>query len=118
MLIDPRLLARVHGNMIKNAVEATPEGERVTIGCEDRGRHVAFVVSNPTVMPEKVSLQIFQRSFSTKGEAGRGIGTYSIKLLGETYLGGRVSFTSRDPEGTTFTLVVPKVRLGELAGEE
>lgn len=65
-------------------------------------------------MPEQVRLQVFQRSFSTKGEPGRGIGTYSIKLFGETYLGGRVSFSSQEPEGTTFTLVVPKVRLDPL----
>ncbi|NLS95049.1 MAG: HAMP domain-containing histidine kinase [Planctomycetaceae bacterium] len=114
LLIDPRLLVRVLGNMIKNAVEATPRGGQVVLCCEDMGRQVAFRVSNPTVMPEQVRLQIFQRSFSTKGEPGRGIGTYSIKLFGETYLGGQVSFSSQEPEGTTFTLVVPKVRLDSL----
>ena len=118
LLVDPRLLARVLGNMIKNAVEATPKGGRVVLECEDLGRQVAFHVNNPTVMPEKVRLQIFQRSFSTKGEPGRGIGTYSIKLFGETYLGGQVSFTSEEPEGTTFTIVVPKVRLDTLVAAE
>ena len=34
--------------------------------------------------------RIFQRSFSTKAERGRGLGTYSMKLLGEGYLHGRV----------------------------
>jgi signal transduction histidine kinase len=111
LLSDARLLNRVLGNMIKNAVEATPPGEQVTIRCEDQGRQIAFSVHNPTVMPEHVKLQVFQRSFSTKGEAGRGIGTYSIKLFGETYLGGEVSFVSEEPHGTTFTFVVPKVHL-------
>lgn len=118
LLTDPRLLARVLGNMIKNAAEATPRGGRVVIRCEDQGRQVAFHVDNPEVMPEEVRLQIFQRSFSTKGQAGRGIGTYSIKLFGETYLGGQVSFTSHEPCGTTFSIVVPKVRLDALAGAE
>ena len=118
LLVDPRLLARVLGNMIKNAVEATPQGGRVVISCEDMGRRAAFRVTNPTVMPERVRLQIFQRSFSTKGEEGRGIGTYSIKLFGEIYLGGQVSFTSQEPEGTTFSIVLPKVRLDTLGGEE
>ncbi len=117
LLTDPRLLARVLGNMIKNAVEATPPGGQVLVRCDEQGRQVAFYVSNPVAMPEKVRLQIFQRSFSTKAETGRGIGTYSIKLFGETYLGGQVSFTSQDPDGTTFTFVIPKVRLGGLAGE-
>ena len=38
-------------------------------------------------MPDEVKAQIFERSFSTKGR-GRGIGTYSIKLLTERYLEG------------------------------
>jgi sensor histidine kinase regulating citrate/malate metabolism len=54
-------------------------------------------------MPVDVQLQIFQRSFSTKGN-GRGIGTYSIKLLTEQYLNGKVSFVSNESEGTRFSL--------------
>jgi hypothetical protein len=33
-----------------------------------------------------------------------------MKLLGERYLGGKVEFVSRAPEGTTFTLKVLKKR--------
>lgn len=57
-------------------------------------------------MPDEVKLQIFQRSFSTKGR-GRGIGTYSIKLFTEKYLEGKVSFTSKEGEGTVFTVELP-----------
>ncbi len=49
---------------------------------------------------------MFQRSFTTKGE-GRGLGTYSMKLLSERYLNGRVEFTSSPEHGTTFTAVYP-----------
>ena len=73
-----------------------------------RGDEVLFSVHNEQVMPEDVQIQIFQRSFTTKGQPGRGVGTYSMKLFGERYLGGRVSFVSRTPDGTTFTLVLPK----------
>ena len=51
-------------------------------------------------------MKIFQRSFSTKGE-GRGLGTYSMKLLTERYLGGRVSFTTSADEGTIFKVALP-----------
>jgi signal transduction histidine kinase len=105
---DQRLLMRVLGNMLKNGLEATPSGQAVTMDCLEQDDKVRFAVHNPTVMSEEVQLQIFQRSFSTKGQTGRGIGTYSMKLLGERYLGGRVEFASRAPEGTTFTLTVPK----------
>jgi sensor histidine kinase regulating citrate/malate metabolism len=52
-------------------------------------------------VPE-ISNRLFQRNFSTKSEAGRGIGTYSMKLFGEKVLGGKVSFTSSEEDGTLF----------------
>ena len=107
---DACLLRRTLGNMIKNALEATAEGGVVTVGCETRGNQVLFHVHNASAMPEKVQLQIFKRSFSTKNEPGRGIGTYSMKLLGERYLGGKVSFSSDEASGTTFMLSVPRKR--------
>lgn len=110
---DRRLLMRVLGNMLKNGLEATPPGETVTLECLEQEREARFTVHNPALMPEQIQLQIFQRSFSTKGQAGRGVGTYSMKLLGERYLQGRVEFTSRDPEGTTFGLAIPKKLPGE-----
>jgi len=105
---DGQILRRILGNLVKNALEATPRGGTVTLSCTDDGGRVTFGVTNPGVMPAKVQLQIFQRSFSTKAGTGRGIGTYSVKLFGERYLKGKVAFTSREPEGTTFTLSIPK----------
>jgi len=107
LLTDPTLLSRVLGNLVKNALEASRKGETVVLSYapgEDGGG--MFMVNNPAVMPRDVQLQIFQRSFSTKG-SGRGIGTYSIKLLTERYLGGKVSFTSTGEEGTTFFIELP-----------
>jgi sensor histidine kinase regulating citrate/malate metabolism len=57
-------------------------------------------------MSQEIQLQIFQRSFSTKGEA-RGIGTYSIKMFTEQYLGGKVSFVSNPTEKTVFSISLP-----------
>jgi len=53
-----------------------------------------------------VQLQVFQRSFSTKGP-GRGIGTYSIRLLVSRYLRGTVDFESSKEQGTTFRVHLP-----------
>jgi signal transduction histidine kinase len=105
-LTDPTLLGRVLGNMLKNALEASAPGDTVTLSCARGGDRVAFSVHNPTYMPRKVQLQVFQRSFSTKG-AGRGLGTYSMRLLSEQYLGGRVTFTSSPDDGTTFVAIYP-----------
>ncbi len=103
---DPILLGRVLGNMLKNALEASSPGDSVTLGCVCTDEAVSFSVHNPGAMPESVQLQIFQRSFSTKG-AGRGLGTYSMRLLSEGYLNGKVTFESSPEKGTTFTATYP-----------
>lgn len=106
MLTDPTLLKRVLGNMVKNALEASKPGEIVTMGCDRFGGYVRFWVHNPAFMPRHVQLQIFQRSFTTKGN-GRGLGTYSVKLLSERYLKGRVTFRSSSQQGTVFIGLYP-----------
>ncbi|MBI2428162.1 MAG: HAMP domain-containing histidine kinase [Ignavibacteriales bacterium] len=108
---DERLLKRIVGNLIKNALEAVPEQSTVTIGCRRREDEVQFWVHNPSVIPYEVQLQMFQRSFSTKG-TGRGLGTYSVKLFTERFLQGRVSFVSNQDDGTRFTITVPTTIFG------
>jgi signal transduction histidine kinase len=103
---DRTLVRRVLGNMVKNALEATQAGGLVTLSCRRRAGMVEFGVHNSGFMPRSVQLQVFQRSFSTKG-AGRGLGTYSMKLLTEQYLNGQVSFISDEAQGTTFFASLP-----------
>ena len=106
---DKTLVERVLGNMLKNALEATLAGGTVTLGATRTEDRVRLWVHNDGCMPRSAQLQIFQRSFSTKG-AGRGIGTYSMKLLSERYLGGTVAFTSTPADGTTFYAEYPLTR--------
>jgi K+-sensing histidine kinase KdpD len=98
---DRILFNRVLTNMVRNALEATSEGGKVKISVKDSIDKVRFEVLNSQVMNEEVQHQVFQRSFSTKG-AGRGTGTYSIKLLTENYLKGTAGFVSSDDIGTMF----------------
>jgi signal transduction histidine kinase len=104
---DPALLSRVLANLVKNALEASAAGDTVTVNCRRLEDLVEFTVHNPAVMTPEVRRQVFQRSFSTKGH-GRGLGTYSVKLLTERYLGGTVAFRSAEGEGTTFRARYPR----------
>lgn len=105
---DPVLLRRVLINLVKNALEAIDDGGTVTLGSYIDADSVCFTVHDAAVIPPDVQLQVFSRSFSTKG-SGRGLGTYSIKLISEKYLHGRVSFISNAEKGTLFTIRYPKV---------
>ena len=107
---DATLLRRILGNMVKNALEASPEGYTVTLGVDKCAAGFNFWVHNATVISASYHQRIFQRDFSTKG-SGRGLGTYSMKLLGR-FLSGDVSFESSPEGGTRFTLSLPDVYPG------
>ncbi len=104
---DPCLLQRVIGNMLLNALEASEPGDEVRLGFNAEGRGVSIFVWNRQAIPGDVQLRVFQRFFSTKEGQGRGLGTYSMKLLGEEFLGGKVAFRSSTREGTTFSIELP-----------
>jgi signal transduction histidine kinase len=107
IVTDDSILRRVLDNMTRNALEASKPGETIHIGCRTVGDEVEFRVHNAGVMPEPVQLQVFQRSFSTKG-LGRGLGTYSMKLLSERYLKGSITFHSATGDGTSFIARYPR----------
>ncbi len=104
---DISLLLRVLCNMVINALEATDENGEIKIWLEHDGDCLSFCVWNEQEIAEDVATRIFQRNFSTKEQSGRGIGTYSMKLLGERILNGKVSFTTSKTEGTIFRFTYP-----------
>lgn len=101
-------LARVVGNLVKNALEASREGELVHVRVAASPAEVEIRVHNRAVMPEAVQAQIFQRFFSTKASSGRGLGTYGVRLLVTRVLGGSVRFESTPEGGTVFIVTLPK----------
>jgi signal transduction histidine kinase len=104
---DPELLSRVVLNMAVNAVEASFTGEVITLSARREGSRMCFQVHNPGEIPEEHRSRIFLRSFTTKGTAGRGLGTYAMKLFGESILHGEVGFDS-GKDGTTFWIRVDR----------
>lgn len=100
---DAVQLSRCVGNLVKNALEASAPGEQVTLRLLEVDDGVCIEVHNSATMPPAVQAQVFQRFFSTKSASGRGLGTYSVRLLITRYLNGTVAFVS-DESGTTFSI--------------
>lgn len=117
-LSDSGLLRRVIGNMVKNALEAVDSGSVVTMNAIEENEAIIFNVQNQGVIPAGVQGEIFHRSFSTKG-IGRGLGTFSIKLITEKYLGGQAFFRSDESFGTLFSVripLIPENKLNKVVG--
>lgn len=108
MLTDKRILYRIIENLVKNAVEASPENGIVKIKTQAKGERALFTISNQGSISMAVAHQIFKKSFSTKGK-GRGLGTYGVKLFTENYLQGKVWFDSSQEDGTNFYIELPLV---------
>lgn len=105
---DRALVNRVLHNMVKNACEAEAgSGSTITVRGRACDGKVVYSVHNDSVMPDSIKSRVFIYGNSTKG-TGRGLGTYSMKLIGENYLGGRVWFRSEEGFGTEFYFELAK----------
>lgn len=110
-LSDEAILSHVLNSLVRNAFDASSRGMVIALGCAAEQQAVVFRVQNSTAMTEDVQLQVFQRSFSTRGP-GRGTGTYSVKLLAEQYLAGKAGFRTSGSDGTTFYVRLPSALPG------
>lgn len=104
---DLPMLLRVLTNMLINAFEADNRTADVEVQVRCHQKRLEFRITNSAVIEAAIARRIFQRNFSTKQAFGRGLGTYSMKLIGEQLLGGRVSFESSPATGTCFFFSLP-----------
>ncbi len=97
-------------NLLKNAIEASPEGEAVTVTIEqssDGSKGMLLRVHNHGAVPESVRQNFFHK-YSTAGKTGGlGLGTYSARLMARVQEGS-IEMRTSESEGTTLT-----VRLAE-----
>ncbi len=119
----PAELRQVFTNLLTNAAEASPRGETVQVHTQPilgtspadpttarvPGIRVTVEDHGPGVAPE-VQRQLFQPFFSTKGEAGTGLGLWVSKGIVEKHGGTIELVSSTDPEhhGTTVSVFLPR----------
>jgi PAS domain S-box-containing protein len=104
----PAALSEVLTNLILNAMDAMPEGGRLTIATRHTpGRDVQVTVADTGIgMPETIRQRIFEPFYSTKGEGGSGLGLSMAYSIVRRH-GGEIHVDSEPGTGTTFALTFP-----------
>ena len=104
---DPQLLKRVLINLVTNAVQAMPDGGKLTISAQvnRQGQAVVTVEDTGVGIPEKIKPQIFTPLFTTKPR-GQGFGLAVCKRVIEAH-GGSINFESQEGKGAKFTIQFP-----------
>ncbi len=110
---DPFLFRQIVFNLIKNALQASPNGGRIWISM-DGGSSKGFTLSvsdDGPGIPDNVGQKLFTPFYTTKTN-GTGLGLATVKKLTELH-GGKISFKNRLGGGAVFTVEIPGVKEGE-----
>jgi len=111
MLLDQEQLRRVFLNIILNAIQAMPEGGKMTIQTSRHDDSVRIGFTDTGVgIPKENMPKIFTPLFSTKAK-GIGLGLTICKQIVEAH-DGNITVKSKVGEGSTFTIELP-IRLDE-----
>lgn len=103
-LIEDMLL-----NLVKNAVEASPERSDVAISCRIAQDLLRVEIHNQGVVPESIRNRFFDKYVTAGKSHGTGLGTYSAQLIAKAH-GGHIEFSSSMPKGTTVAVILPHPR--------
>ena len=93
-------------NIFHNSVEAMPDGGRLTVRTGVDGPMLGLTAEDTGCgMPEDVRERVFSPFFTTKRE-GSGLGLVIARRIANDH-GGRLSFESKEEEGTRFHILLP-----------
>jgi len=105
---DSDYLNRILYNLVTNAVQAMPQGGKLTIHVYKEANDFIITVKDTGVgIPKAIQSKMFTPMFTTKSK-GQGFGLPVVKRMTES-LGGTVSFESEEGKGTTFTIHLPQI---------
>lgn len=107
---DEKIMELVLTNLVSNAIKYSPENSTIAIIIDQNADNTNITVSdNGMGIPEKDQKNIFNRYFRAENALltqGTGIGLNIVKHH-LSNLGGSISFTSKEHEGTSFIINIP-----------
>lgn len=112
MRTDLGLLRMVITNLTTNAIKYSRVGGEVTLTFNRKGDEFELVVEDtgmgiPIADQPRIFSKVFRASNASKEVPdGTGLGLYIVKRAVES-MRGRISFTSAENEGSTFTVIIP-----------
>ena len=107
VLCNTTELREVFTNIINNALDAMPDGGRLSFSTSSNEDTVFICISDTGIgMSEDVKKNIFDPFFTTRRPLGTGLGL-SISYGIITRHGGKIEVESEDGKGTTFNLSLP-----------
>jgi len=108
LMADFSQLQQVFTNLILNAIQAMPEGGRLTLHTSADGNQVKMEVQDTGCgISEENMRKLFTPFFTTKGkEKGVGLGLPVVYGIIQRHK-GRIEVQSKEGEGTTFTIYLP-----------
>jgi len=95
-------------NLIKNALEASPDRERITVELANEEEMSVIRIHNKGAVPEDIRDRFFDRYVTSGKESGTGLGTYSARLTAETQ-GGSIHLDTSEAKGTAVTVRLPSL---------
>jgi len=115
IFVDKDQIHQILFNLLRNAAQAiemshkSKEESRISIAVEKQveGKVAIYISDTGCGIPEEKKIKIFEPFFTTKQKGkGTGLGLAIVRqLVGKNR--GDISFTSKEGEGTTFTIVFP-----------
>lgn len=108
--LDRTQLIRVVTNLVKNAIQAIPEGQTpyINVNVSAYDNDVVILISdNGSGISEENIEKVFEPKFTTK-TSGMGLGLAMVKNIVETY-NGSITFNSEKDKGTIFKVTFPKL---------
>ncbi len=104
--IQKNLFQIAFSHLIKNSIEATPEGGRIRVSTNEEENHIVITISDSGHgIKQEIIDNIFDPMFSTKDHKF-GMGLSLVKQIVKEHM-GEISVKSKAGEGTTFTIRLP-----------